>query len=1021
MDIRWEQVPDDTFEEITAALLRAMGLQNVVVRTGGGDDGWDVDAEHPRSDPDGRQQAERWKVECKRYRGAVPAEKVRDHFHRMVETDPAPDVVLFVTSGSLSNPVKDDLERAARRARVRVRWWERDELTRHVLAHLASAPLRRLVAPWVDLTVPFPLLRQAAARQVRGEIERRVGKKYLPHLYRGRPIEADLAGFLAADADALLRDELVYLTVEFGGSGGEWTALLRRMDGCASAREAAAVLRAGAAALSSEKDARLLGEEVDRRLALVRNCFLIKDRAGSGKTNLLCRMALEPPVPSLSVFLSCRFDLREHPSLDAYLLASLRTALEPLVSSAERMALPRDAADFLQLLVVALEREGEQLVVFLDGINESRDLVALNEAIVSLLQRWNGLPVKFVVTCRDIFWDFFDEWEWERFLYRNRVFSLPAFTDDEVDGLIDSYFHTFGIRGRLLGRARDRCRHPLLLRFFCQAYEGQDIRAYEDLRLKELFDVYWARKRQEIGESLGLGPHAGARTEGFMFQLVGHMVERSALQVSVGDVARITGEQDLDTPDSLYRRLLDQDIILEELPPEQAMDRSYAARKVAFVYDEFYDYIAALSHVHRHGWNALPPAAVAADFVEMLRGAGRFEQLVGVAEYLVLIAEPAGLHRLLCAVLARLAEADLLCSVLPKLRDVDDWAPEMLRVCLESATDDVPWLRGNRHQSVIALLQAPHASALESSVLRAPLPFVPEPVPEPGMRPWHEQVQAELMEDVKRALRERAAQTPAPLFTGHGQGKTIELTDSFHEMLVTARSERFLLWLKDDWLHPPTAGDKRVVDTVWTLWANDVDRVWQILMDWTHGGDSLVRTARQIVAAGFGNGGLEASGALAMVERLLTSGSREHAEAATRLMPAFPSDELLRAYDQWAASGVDSASNALPAVMRHLFHVQPVRTLAMLHRWALADARHDLAIAAGLAAVDVPPGGGEQLYGTLEKMLLVLIARVARRCSEAGRELKRLLTQVRVERSRLGNQRSRVKAPVRTRANRRGP
>lgn len=44
MNIKWNDIPDDHFEELIAALLRAMGYENVRVRTGGMDDGWDIDA-----------------------------------------------------------------------------------------------------------------------------------------------------------------------------------------------------------------------------------------------------------------------------------------------------------------------------------------------------------------------------------------------------------------------------------------------------------------------------------------------------------------------------------------------------------------------------------------------------------------------------------------------------------------------------------------------------------------------------------------------------------------------------------------------------------------------------------------------------------------------------------------------------------------------------------------------------------------------------------------------------------------
>jgi hypothetical protein len=1006
MEIRWEQVSDTEFEQIVAALMRAMEWENVVVRTGGGDGGWDIDAQRLRTDPDGRRHAERWKVECKRYRGAVTALKVRDHFRRMVETDPVPDRVLFATSGSLSNDVKDDLERAAKKERVGVGWWERAELTHHVLEHLSAEPLRRLVAPYIDLAIPPSLLAEGAARQVQVEIERRVGKKYLAQLYRGRGIEAEMAAFLAADADALALDDMIFLAVELAPGTEEWSRVVEEMADCGSGAQAAELLRAAAQARMPADRARLLDDEIARRLSLVRNCFLIKERAGSGKTNLLCRMALEPPVSGVTLFLSCRFDPREYVSLEAYLLASLRAAMEPLASPEQRLALPHDPALFLQSLVLTLEREGRPLIIFLDGINEARDLEALNESILSLLQRWNGFPVKFVVTCRDIFWDFFDDEEWSRFLYRNNVFSLPEFTVQEVDALIGSYFRFFNIRGRLVGIARDRCRHPLLLRFFCEAYQGQDIREYEDLRLKDLFDEYWARKRQEIGEGLGLGQQAGARMERFLFRLVGHMLDCSSLQVSVREVAEITGEEDLETPRSLYRRLLDQDIILEELPPEQALDRSYAARKVAFVYDEFYDYVAARSHVHRRGWDALAPVAIAADFARLLGGARRFEQLVGVAEYLVLIAEAAGLHRLLCAVLARLGEVDLLCSVLPKLKEVDAWAPEALRVCLYSADEIHGGIAGRRTDAIAALLESAHEDPLEQHVLHAPLPEPADPNPrvvldtiEDGVRPG---MNSESLINHWQLHSQTYTERWHHILDSRGTGMM------FPSLPAESDSLGFGWFIPKIWLPEPAAVERRVADTVWTLWSHTVNRVWEILLDWVAGDTRLVGVAREVIRKGFQNQSLNAADALAVMDGWFKDGSRENVDAAAKLMPAFPPAELLTAYDQWAAIGADGASNALPAVMRHLFIVEPVRTLQMVHRWVLVDARHDRAVAASLAAVDVPGGGTEDLYAVLDKMLLVLSARVRRRSPNTDMHLKRLLAQSRAERSRLGNQRSRT-------------
>ena len=51
--------------------------------------------------------------------------------------------------------------------------------------------------------------------------------------------------------------------------------------------------------------------------------------------------------------------------------------------------------------------------------------------------------------------------------------------------------HAAPIAEEDVGDAAEQCRHPLLLRFFCEAYSGQDVGELEDIRLKELFDRYW--------------------------------------------------------------------------------------------------------------------------------------------------------------------------------------------------------------------------------------------------------------------------------------------------------------------------------------------------------------------------------------------------------------------------------------------------------------------------------------------------------------------------------------------------
>lgn len=691
MKINWSDIPDEQFEEITAALMSAMGFENVTVRTGGSDEGWDIDAQLAQRLPDGRLQVESWRVECKRYQKNPPAEKIRDHYVRMTKTSEVPDHVLFVTTSAFTNPTKHDLEEFAQQDRVRITFWERQKLTRLIEKHMGDAPLRTLIAPYVELTLPMDVLRESCTYQVIMEIQRRVGRKYLPELCRPRPIEKDIQRFIAANLETAQMRELGALLRQVRlpdlepAAAEIWANALQAISGARDWREAEPHLRR-ILELADEKLRDAIRQLVEGVRCLKRNCLFIKDKAGSGKTNLLCRLATHSEEPqTLTMFFSCKFDLPASRSLEDIIIKALYVALEQQRGTGgHKFAMPMDSPDLLEGMMLTLQKNRAQLVIFLDGINENRDLAALDEAIINLLSHWNALPIKFVITCRDIFWGFFSEEQWSRFFFEMKIHELPGFAEGEIDEIIAAYFRSFAIKGKLIGAGREKCRHPLLLRFFCEAYSGQNIREYGDLRLKDLFEVYWLRKRQEIAEALSLGTDGGRRVEEFLFNLLSYMSDRYATQIPLSQIPQLTGEQDLESDHSLYKHLLDQDIILEEMPPDDAFDRTYYARRISFVYDEFYDYMMALHHVRTKGWDTWDDKEICLDFIRLIRQSIAFEQLHGVAEYLVLISERKGLHRILCAALARLGNYEILCNVLPKLKGEMDWAIEVLGLCLSS-------------------------------------------------------------------------------------------------------------------------------------------------------------------------------------------------------------------------------------------------------------------------------------------------------------------------------------------------
>lgn len=534
-------------------------------------------------------------------------------------------------------------------------------------------------------------LRTACQRQVSDEVERSVGTKYLEQLYQPRPVEEDIRRFLSKDPASAT---FVNLTVALAGMrpdgalavgeaeeqrNGRWRELLAELAEAENLVAADRVIARAKRMLSNSSRQALMAMHGEYFLER-RPCVLIKDRAGSGKTNLLSHLALAGEQPDdVPLFLTCKFDLGGR-TLQQYVGERIMTALESQLGA----PLPSDDPDrFMRSLIRELGRRDAQLVIYLDGINEHRDLERLDNAILEALSHWESGPIKLVVTCRDIFWDFFDERRWRPYLHQDRIYDLPPITGAQLDRAVDVYLAWAEIKGEIVGKARRQLEHPLLLRFFCEAHRGQKLRVVEDIRLKDLFSLYWSQKMEEMARALGHGARSRG-VERFVYQLVGQMIERSAAQVTVQEASELIADGDVDSPRSIYQLLLDQHIIIEELPPENVTYRSSMARKINFVYDEFFDYVAARWYMEQRNWSDMSEEEICEDFVKLVKGTADYEQLRGITEYMVLLGKHDHLVRQLCMALGQMGQAALLGSILPKLPGDMTWAMDTLQRCLEA-------------------------------------------------------------------------------------------------------------------------------------------------------------------------------------------------------------------------------------------------------------------------------------------------------------------------------------------------
>jgi len=316
-----------------------------------------------------------------------------------------------------------------------------------------------------------------------------------------------------------------------------------------------------------------------------RNLGLVIERAGSGKTNLLCYLAERYSRRTIVFFVRPGIRLNQTLGLPTYLaeLYGQRDSQRGVVG----------VEDFVLDAAFLACSHGRKVVVLIDGINESRTPELLKEEVQSALARWKYLPIVLVLSCRDIYWSLFEGPEWEQWVYekarvRNRMYHFSGEEYEGSGGALQRYLDHYKVAGRLTDQANERCRHPLLLTFFCKAYAGERVGTVRNIRLLELFQQYWTKKIEEpfreTHPRMGKGIGPGAR---YLLDIAREILKTRQVFLDKDRLPEVTGERDLERRDSTYLRLLDEDVVLEEETGR------HSAVVVRFVYEEFMEYVIA--------------------------------------------------------------------------------------------------------------------------------------------------------------------------------------------------------------------------------------------------------------------------------------------------------------------------------------------------------------------------------------------------------------------------------------------
>lgn len=376
------------------------------------------------------------------------------------------------------------------------------------------------------------------------------------------------------------------------------------------------------------------------------NCFVIVAPAGSGKTNLLCNLAywcaFQQPVLLL-------MGNNTYLGGNTGLLGTIKRELE----DASKAVAFRSAGDSLHTLHSLAENLNHDALIFLDAINEYGQPAAMRQALEDIIRKTRGQRIKLIVTCRDYYWGLFKGSFWEGVTVNDlpsdedktdtRAKDFSLFTSDEHERALNLYLKHYAIKGRPIGDAVKQCRHPLLLRFFCEAYQGQKVGKMEDIRHKELFGHYWDRKLISIADRMikqgderlqdGLVEEVG----NYLLDVAAYMLHNNVRAITLSEMSQATQHSEqYNNPRSIYGRIRDEFIILEEKQYKEDLDKE---DYIVFVYEEFMEYVMARSLLRDWNRDRLNEKGILSSIEELAEKYTEFAQILGVMVYLAVMLE----------------------------------------------------------------------------------------------------------------------------------------------------------------------------------------------------------------------------------------------------------------------------------------------------------------------------------------------------------------------------------------------
>lgn len=314
-------------------------------------------------------------------------------------------------------------------------------------------------------------------------------------------------------------------------------------------------------------------------------CQVVVDIAGSGKTNLCCRLALQLVNKAFVIFLTGKAFGKDFSNVVQHIEAEIREALH-LSSEMDLKRLSR-----------WLQETGYPLVIIFDGVNENASPAQMRKNLKSLYNVVVNSPTRALITSRVEYWNYYSDIFTRDGFSRITGGKLAKFTEDEHETAIPVYLDHYKIDVRLESRAWEQLKRPLILRFFCEAYGNPKRRAFrhippiKEVRLFRLFGEYCRVKYGNICESLKADGYFVTEKE---IEEVSYLIAELCLQKKrralAAEVLMTSIQKRSIHGAHVYRALLDEDIVIEET---LEIKGHKLERTTSFVYEAFMEYLMA--------------------------------------------------------------------------------------------------------------------------------------------------------------------------------------------------------------------------------------------------------------------------------------------------------------------------------------------------------------------------------------------------------------------------------------------